>query len=86
MSSEDRLEHVLEEELSALATHVEEGDDVSDGELEQITAAAQQINDAMITVKESRRKIQAARKDIKTHPKAQTQKAKFPASKQRCWE
>ena len=53
ISSEDCLEHILAEELSALAAYVEEGDEVSDGELETITAAAQQINEAMITIKES---------------------------------
>ena len=55
MTSEDRLEQVIDEELSALVTYVEEGDDVSDDELEQITAAAQQMNEAMITMRERER-------------------------------
>ena len=78
MSSEDRLEHVLEEELSALAAYVEEGDDVSEGELENITVAAQQINDAMITMKESRKKIQAARKDRTYTPKHKPKRPNSP--------
>ena len=61
------VEEALERELTALAAIVEDSPDHD--ELETIHAAAEQVQEALITMRESKRKIQAAKKDRNYTPK-----------------
>ena len=62
------VEEALEKELSALAAIVEDNQELGE-EIDTIQEAAEQVQDALITMRESKKKIQAARKDRSYTPK-----------------